>query len=361
MKPTHELIRQLPDLDSFAKRLKQDPHATASQLFRPQKLSASRSDQPESAVGLESMELVESRDFADLEIDELSEITSRAVNKVRTAGNDADLDQSEQSALEAIILLVGRPPLFIQNGRLQSDLGDEWKHLDAKRTAMEATFASVGRIEVTGHSSLDWIGTGFLVADDVIMTNRHVAREFSEKVRARWKFQFGMSARIDYVEEFGALTSAEFALTKVIGVHDVFDLALFRVEQTSAQAATAPQGLPVAAQPPSSLVDHEVFAVGYPAWDGRRNDPAEMQRIFQNRFDVKRCQPGKITRAPNDSVFVHDCSTLGGNSGSCVIDLETFRVIGLHFGGRYLKGNVAVALWELTNDPLLQKAKLNWV
>src|SRR6266508_1649343 len=267
MKPTHELIRQLPDLDRFAERLKQDPHATTAQLFRPQTLLTNGLAQPDSDERLESMEAFEAgstnenvsaaRDIAHLDIGELSDITSRAVDKVRAAGNDADLDQSEQSALEAIVLLIGRPPLFIQNGRLQSDLGDEWQHLDAKRASMEATFASVGRIEVTGHASLDWIGTGFLVADDVIMTNRHVAQEFSEKMRGRWRFQSGMTARIDYVEEFGALTSAEFALTKVIGVHDVYDLSLFRVERTSAQVATAPQGLPVATQPPSSLVDHE--------------------------------------------------------------------------------------------------------
>jgi V8-like Glu-specific endopeptidase len=35
--------------------------------------------------------------------------------------------------------------------------------------------------------------------------------------------------------------------------------------------------------------------------------------------------------------MVHDSSTLGGNSGSAVIDTETGEVLALHFGGEYLR------------------------
>ena len=114
------------------------------------------------------------------------------------------------------------------------------------------------------------------------------------------------------------------------------------------------------ATPPSTTQDHQVYAVGYPAWDGRRNDPQEMMRIFANVFNVKRLLPGEITQYLPQGVFMHDCSTLGGNSGSCVVDLETHRVLGLHFGGRYLEGNYAVALWQLTGDPLLQRAQVHF-
>jgi endonuclease G len=41
-------------------------------------------------------------------------------------------------------------------------------------------------------------------------------------------------------------------------------------------------------------------------------------------------------------VLLHDCSTLGGNSGSVLIDLATGRAIGLHFAGRFLEANYAV-------------------
>ena len=61
------------------------------------------------------------------------------------------------------------------------------------------------------------------------------------------------------------------------------------------------------------------------------------------------------------SAIEHDCSTLGGNSGSPVVDLETHQVIGLHFGGRFGVRNYAVPLWMLAGDPLLREGELNFV
>jgi V8-like Glu-specific endopeptidase len=59
-------------------------------------------------------------------------------------------------------------------------------------------------------------------------------------------------------------------------------------------------------------------------------------------------------------VMFHDASTLGGNSGSCVVDLESNHVIGLHFGGEYMHYNAAVALWRLVDDPLLTRAGVHF-
>ncbi|MFE3993398.1 hypothetical protein ACFXPW_17175 [Streptomyces goshikiensis] len=64
---------------------------------------------------------------------------------------------------------------------------------------------------------------------------------------------------------------------------------------------------------------------------------------------------------PGEFTVKHDCSTLGGNSGSPVFDLADHRVLGLHYGGRYGLGNFAVPLWELRGDPLLSRAGVNWV
>ncbi|MFH1085622.1 MAG: serine protease, partial [Chloroflexota bacterium] len=268
------------------------------------------------------------------------------------------LDPAEAFALEAIVMLEGRPAVFIQDGHFFPAPGD-WQVLEAQRAAIETVCHSVGRVEVTGHPSYDWVGTGFLVAPDVIMTNRHVAEVFCETLNGRkWRFKMGMTSRVDYVEELAAMNSAEFALTDVVGIHRAFDMALLRVAQTSSGGGPSPAPLAVSATPPSSTQDHQVYAIGYPAWDGRRNDPQEMMRIFSNVFNVKRLLPGEITQYLPQGVFMHDCSTLGGNSGSCVVDLETHRVLGLHFGGRYLEGNYAVALWQLTGDPLLQRAQV---
>lgn len=286
----------------------------------------------------------------------------RAIDRIHKHGPHIELPPNEVTGLEAIVMLTGRPPLLIQDGSFFKP-PESWKILEQHRKAIEGIFPSIGRIEVTGHPSFDWIGTGFLVAPDVLMTNRHVAVEFCEMgARRKWQFMANMTSRVDYIEEINATQPAEFAITKIIGVHDTMDLALFQVEMTSGAGKVAPKPLKLATKPPGNMQQRMVYVVGYPAWDGRRNDPLEMQRIFANIFNVKRLQPGFVTRWDQASrILSHDCSTLGGNSGSCVVDLETHTVIGLHFGGRYLQSNSAIALWQLQQDPLLKNAKVNFI
>jgi hypothetical protein len=318
---------------------------------------------PAAAAGLPRNALVEGALQAQREA--TLEAGRRGIERILDHGDDADLTVEEQSGVEAIILVVGRPALLIQNGEFFPPPAD-WRVLEEHRDRIQRTFHSVGRIEVTGHPELEWIGTGFLVAPDVLMTNRHVAVEFTApRGNGRWGIAPGMTARVDFKEELGSTESAQYAITGLIGIHGRFDMSLFRIARTGGAdgAAAAPDPLPLAADlgPSAALPGREVYVVGYPAWDGRRNDPEPMQRLFSNIYNVKRLQPGRLmSHFAGSSLFTHDCSTLGGNSGSCVLDLETHRVIGLHFGGRFQQENQAVALWQLQQDPLIQFAKLSF-
>jgi V8-like Glu-specific endopeptidase len=66
-----------------------------------------------------------------------------------------------------------------------------------------------------------------------------------------------------------------------------------------------------------------------------------------------------VTRTESISrVLEHDCSTLGGNSGSCVLTCDMHTGVGLHFGGRNVddltgrgEANLAVALSLLGEHP----------
>ena len=58
-------------------------------------------------------------------------------------------------------------------------------------------------------------------------------------------------------------------------------------------------------------------------------------------FEKKRLAPGQLIRVSSRELQ-HDCSTLGGNSGSVVLDLESGEAVGLHFAGRFLVANFAV-------------------
>ncbi len=104
--------------------------------------------------------------------------------------------------------------------------------------------------------------------------------------------------------------------------------------------------------------DFNVYLVGYPASDNQGITPPEvLTRIFGDVFEVKRLQPGTMTAISSALPrFSHDCSTLGGNSGSCVVALDTHQVIGLHFSGGYKESNFAVALWRLAQDRFLLDA-----
>jgi V8-like Glu-specific endopeptidase len=233
--------------------------------------------------------------------------------------------------------------------------------LTGRREQIREVIARSGRIEVAGHVEFDWVGTASLVAPATLMTNRHVAEEFCSRQGDRWAFRQGMTSRIDFLEELGGTDSLEFEITEAIGLHDEHDLALLRVESMSSDGQPLPEPLAVAASEPPDLVDRDVYVVGYPAWDGRRNEPEPIRRIFADVYNVKRLQPGRaVGYSTMYSALEHDCSTLGGNSGSPVVDLETHQVIGLHFGGRYGVGNYAVPLWMLRDDPLFKRAALNF-
>jgi V8-like Glu-specific endopeptidase len=296
--------------------------------------------------------------------EEVRKAANRAIIKVQKDGTKARLDPEEEFGLEAIILLRGRPAILIQDGKFQKPPSD-WAILETHRARIQETIRSVGRIEVTNHPmGLDWVGTGFLVGEDVIMTNRHVAAEFCllKPGTKKWVFEPGMTARIDFNESYKAKKPEEFPIKEIIGVHEKLDLALFRVGTKGAGGRTLPEPLRINTDKTRGKKGRQIYTVGYPAADSRRNDETEMRRIFNNIFNVKRLQPGEIAAAvaPTDSSFKHDCSTLGGNSGSCVVDLQTHQVLGLHYAGRYLESNSAVALWQLTKDPLLKKAEVNF-
>ena len=63
---------------------------------------------------------------------------------------------------------------------------------------------------------------------------------------------------------------------------------------------------------------------------------AVMREVFDDIYGVKRLQPGTIVTESSE-IITHDCSTLGGNSGSPLIDLSTGEAVGLHFSGPLLK------------------------
>ncbi|MCA8953769.1 MAG: trypsin-like peptidase domain-containing protein [Planctomycetes bacterium] len=255
-----------------------------------------------------------------------------------TSGSTIDAE------LEAIIRLHARPSLLVRSGRVEAAASALWQQRLARcDEVLGDALAAVGRIDVVDHDSFDWIGTAWVVAPNTIITNRHVVAEFAKADGEAWTARPNeagrpIAATVDFVRELGSRHTRKLRIERVRwvwqGPGPTADLALLEV-----RGDDLPPPIPLAER--DGEVDQFVVAVGYPARDSR-NDDAPMARIFGETFGVKRCAPGQVTGVSGEMRFEHDCSTLGGNSGSAVLDLATGHAIGLHFGGTYKKANHAV-------------------
>jgi hypothetical protein len=359
-----ETVRLAPDLDELARRLAAEPGEflarglpSADPGFRSRAIVGPR-------VGPGAPELAASEpDAVEVAIDRrrerLLDAGIRAVTKVRDDGEHASLTPTEADGLEAIVNLTLQPAILLRGGEFL-DPPYPWQHLDRYRAGIVDAARRVGRIELVDNPLLPYGGTGFLVGENLLMTNGHVAELFCTRTDGGWVFIPERGASVDFAEDPDAGGSPRFAVTELVGVHPGYpgagpDLALFRVAPT-AGGTPLPEPLVVASAPPGRLPGGQVYVLGYPAYDPR-NDAQAMHLIFADVYNVKRLQPGGVMSYEADRrVFRHDCSTLGGNSGSCVIDLATNLVVGLHFRGKYLQHNEAVALWALRDDELLASA-----
>ena len=66
-----------------------------------------------------------------------------------------ELTEAEVTGLEAIILLEGRPALFIQGGDFYG-VPPLWQVLNQHRDGIKGSIARVGRVEVAGLNGRDW-------------------------------------------------------------------------------------------------------------------------------------------------------------------------------------------------------------
>jgi len=311
----------------------------------------------------------------DGDVTGLSEISSEEVFSLETVGNqdlasgyveaiesgiksierNTPLKPDERYALEAIILPRERPVVDIKNDSYAKP-GSPWEHLakSAVKAKITPNIRSIGRIELPGHPSIPFGGTGFVVGDNLIMTNRHVAEIFADGIgTSRLRFKSGAKSAIDFVQEIDRKSIAPLQVRDVMMIHPHWDMAILRVD------GLAPDhpALSLCVESPDDMKGKEIVVIGYPAQDSR-NDLRLQMEIFRQRFNIKRLQPGKLSTrkwfidAYGNRVqpLAHDASTLGGNSGSAVIDVQTGSVVGLHFSGKYLEANYCVPMFELARD-----------
>lgn len=350
-------VEILPDLDMLAEQLRADTGEALPKLTKMRDL-----------VGQSTFE-IGGEIAAELERErrELLDFARRAVEALRQCrGMEVRLFPEEEVGVQALLLFTSRPAILVQGNRF-AEPPAVWKELDHLRPGIEAALPSVGRVEVLGHPPLSGAGTAWVAAPGLVATNRHVVQCFAEQEEGtRWRMQSGLSARIDFGRELEVPPDEgrifDVREDEPILVHPEHDLALVPVVRTSRDGAGMfPPALPIAADGGKVREGRKVYVAGHPARDGRAPERLLQYRLFQGIFDVKRLQPGQVIQVlPKTGTFLHDGSTLGGTSGSPVLDLETHQVVGLQSAGLHRHASLAVTLWRLAVDPLLREAGIRF-
>jgi V8-like Glu-specific endopeptidase len=236
------------------------------------------------------------------------------------------------AALEFVIRLM-RPVPLSQEGALEAlepKVAPSFPDWGGFQTSVKPHLYSVGRIDLFPNEG---VGTGWLVSDSVLVTNRHVLDVISKGIGALEQGQ----AVVRFKHESGIPDDEEPAnITGVLAVHEELDVALLTIDKQTFTDTRKP--LEVDTAPVEA--GHPVVAVGYPFDDSKRN-PLFINALFKGTFGVKRAAPGEVSGLGARSIF-HDCSTLGGNSGSPIFSMKTGRVVGLHRDGYFLYRNEAV-------------------
>jgi hypothetical protein len=315
--------------------------------------------------------------FAKITASEAVAAARSALNRNLARADAADLTDFESASLEAIIHVTGRPAMRYVDGQVEmpNELGENavWRVLLATaRKKINAASGSVGRVETGDGGRL--LGTAWRVGTNLVVTNRHVASWLATdraKPPSDWKLDdtrtplvnFGISA------PGGSARKCRVYEIAYCAPQNDIDFAVLKLEAGSADC------------PPALSVDFSADVLGTEVMDdgGMKADfkgeqvyvvghpyspvgTAAISKVFGNADGSKRWSPGLVTRvSETDLILEHDCSTLGGNSGSCVLTAGSHAVVGLHFGGLKVdlatgigKANIAIAFSRLRNHPAVE-------
>ncbi len=300
---------------------------------------------------------------------------AEAIKKVMSEMKAQDKEPRHESvgAPESVVSgnLVSYPSLYADPGTIAPDerIPAEWLPILKERlTVVDTVLRLFGRVQIqsfvpspaTKLRALGYevgliIGTAFVVAEGIAMTNSHVAKEFARA--GDGEFPFLKDLRTSYEPEIlidfaGVYARAPelYRVSKVLYLapENELDVALLKLEPLSDGSLPAP--LPLQTERPADVAPtRRVFVCGYPTQD----DDPRVPYMFR-MLRVKRVSLGQfLGEEPYNGKewLFHNCTTLGGSSGSPVVDFETGTVWGLHASGQVRslssEGNLAEPMWKI--------------
>ena len=241
------------------------------------------------------------------------------------------------------------------------------------REAYQAT-GRIGYAQVGIPSSQDYsFGTGFLISDRHVVTNRHVHGLYGHYLMDETD-----PGGIEFIaeKEKDASDFVPFNGEPPVLLPEL-DIAIY----TLARPVT--NRTPIALKPieTEALDGRDIVVIGYP--DTYTPEKSDVLAVVENDpvFAVKRLSQGQIFRHSTDidtpygvetsvsesktSAFLmpaicHNASTMGGNSGSPLLDIKNGQLLGVHFKGFKVfnqeeAANLAMAISQLTQSKPLNK------
>lgn len=242
--------------------------------------------------------------------------------------------------------------------------------LTGQFAALRPAYHATGRIGYAQEgvpTSEDYsFGTGFLISPDHVMTNRHVHGIYGHYLTTQ-----DDCGGIEFIAEKDKDASDFIPFN---GEPPVLlpglDIAIYTLSRP-AEGRTPIAQTPV---PTQELEGKTIAVVGYPDTH-EPNDPEILSVVEDDPvFAVKRISQGTIFRHSTDDddpygvevsvaecektnfpmpAICHNASTLGGNSGSPILDINTGALLGVHFAGHKIfnqkeAANLAMAIAQLT-------------
>ena len=301
------------------------------------------------------------------QVDLLATAGKEGLDLLNEAGAEANLTDLHLAGLEAVIRSDGtRPVAFVREDFIDTQQpslqGSEWLfELGAVESNIRHLCKATGRVDDPTQRSLGYQGTAFLVGDGLVMTNRHVLRAITKEGDAD-RGELKANITIDFGRELGPpTTDRRFAVREIVyrgrgGAagweqpnrlnFDGLDIAVLAIDtQAGSGAGMLPPPLPIQRGDAVKYAvrGRKAFVVGFPgSTEGLAADIFDL--VFSGVKAFKRFAPGlilepagegAIDRDPHNWIMTHDASTLGGNSGSPIWDLESKKsaLLGIHFAG----------------------------
>lgn len=273
----------------------------------------------------------------------------------RGIGLEAAVGAAPPFALETMVR-TGRPVLPIKGDRvvrepsfIEPPDGEIMvQRIMAAADKLNPVIPLVGRIDVANFPrNASFLGTGWLVDQDIVVTNRHVANLIGRRDGRNFTFLPGrlgdpIQASVGWKHEMDGLSEVASPVERIIFIEEdgtKADIAFLKIKRRTDGAR---QDRIVLADT-DARPGVQIAVIGYPAQADADVIPDQdwMQRVFGGRYDIKRAAPGMMM--PDARGWgAHDCTTLGGNSGAVVLDLATGKAVALHFAGEYILRNYAV-------------------